>query len=124
MNHTETPNKPPAPSSPPDLLTAASMPPKEGLVKPEPVELDDIVAAMRRTLTGGNFAEFETMLAAQVQLMHMTFNRFITGELRSQYSPNGNGVDIALKAQRGICNTLNTLRRLRAGESGKGTEGP
>ena len=124
MNQTETPNTPPSSSSPPDLLTAASMPRVEGIKKPESVEIDDIVESMRHTLMAGNFAEFETMLAAQAHLMNMTFNRFIMSELRSPYSPNGNGVGIALAAQRGICNTLKTLQRLRAAQSGKGTEGP
>src|SRR5690242_18421747 len=107
MNDTMKPSLPASPAprkpAPADLLTATSLK-REKDEESVPVAVDDIVAAMRRTLAADNLPDFETMLAAQAVMMNAAFNRLLPAGLAQNYGSYGSGqIDAALRAQRRVC---------------------
>jgi hypothetical protein len=101
--------RPPLPAAYTEKLTAAALAPGAG--PPVALDLDGIVAAMRGALATNNLTEFEVMLAAQATVMNAAFNRLMACGLAPD-ALRPEMIAPALRAQRGVCTTLNTLRRL------------
>ena len=117
MNETvDSPDDLPPFPVPPDPLALSALKPHEAANAVE-LRLDDITGAMRDALIHDNYTDFELMLASQATIMNAAFNRLMGAALgRDALKPET--IEPALRAQRNVCSTLNTLRRLRTVRQG------